>query len=125
MAEHPCRNDGVTITCPVCARAFTPAGRQRFCSPACRQTAWRRRHPTPLPTLPARLPQPATVYACAACGTRYLGQQRCEECQQFCRRIGPGGPCPHCEEPVAFVDLLPPEGGPSSASSLAPEYRSG
>ena len=29
------------------------------------------------------------------------------------------------EEPIAFVDLLPPEGGPSSASSLAPEYRSG
>jgi hypothetical protein len=109
MAERPWRNDAVTITCPVCARAFVPAGR----------------HPMPLPALPARLPQPATVYECASCGTPYLGQQRCEECQQFCYRIGPGGLCPHCEEPVAFIDLRPPEGGPSSASSLAPEHQSG
>ena len=125
MLEGPLRNDGVTIACPVCARAFVPTGRQRFCSPACRQAAWRRRHPTPLPAVPVRLPQPATVYECPSCSARYLGQQRCEECQQFCHRIGPGGLCPHCEEPVAFADLLPPEGAASSASALAPEHRSG
>ena len=121
MADQPSRNDGVTIACPVCARAFVPAGRQRFCSAACRQAAWRRRHPTPVPSLPARLAKPATVYECPACGTRFLGQQRCEECQQFCRRIGPGGMCPHCEEPVAFVDLLPLP----AMSSLAPERQPG
>jgi hypothetical protein len=121
MADQPSRNDGVTIACPVCARAFVPAGRQRFCSPACRQAAWRRRHPTPIPPLPARVTRPAIVYECPMCGTRFLGQQRCEECQQFCRRIGPGGLCPHCEEPVAFADLLPPAAG----SSLAPERQPG
>jgi hypothetical protein len=105
MVESPYRNDGVTIDCPRCGRAFVPVGRQRFCSAACRQAAWRRGHAPPLPT---RAPRPATVYECPACGTRYLGEQRCPECQQFCRRIGPGGLCPHCNEPVALADLLSP-----------------
>jgi len=107
MAERPSRNDAVTIACGVCGRAFAPAGRRRFCSDACRQAAWRRRHPPAPPPLPTRSPRPATVYACAGCGARYLGQQRCDDCQRFCRRIGPGGPCPHCDEPVALADLLP------------------
>jgi hypothetical protein len=38
---------------------------------------------------------------------RFLGQQRCPDCGLFCRRIGPGGLCPHCDEPVALADLLP------------------
>jgi hypothetical protein len=49
-----------------------------------------------------------TVYVCPSCETRFLGQQRCPDCGLFCRRVGPGGPCPHCEEPVALADLLPP-----------------
>lgn len=29
-----------------------------------------------------------------------------------CRKLGPGGPCPHCDEPVVLADLLPwVEGG--------------
>jgi len=106
MVESPYRNASVTIPCPRCGRAFVPVGRQRFCSAACRQAAWRRGHASPLPPLPPRTPRPATVYECPACGTRYLGEQRCPECQQFCRRIGPGGRCPHCDEPVALADLL-------------------
>ena len=106
MTESPLRNDSVTIACPRCGRAFAPVGRQRFCSAACRQAVWRQRQPTPLPPLPTRTPRPATIYECPSCGTRYLGDQRCPECQQFCRRIGPGGPCPHCAEPVALADLL-------------------
>ena len=109
----PWRNDGVTIPCPVCQRAFVPRGRQRVCSAACRQATWRRRLPASpagsmatLP-LPARSPRLATVYECPSCGTRYLGEQRCPDCQHFCRRIGPGGRCPHCDEPVAVDDLLP------------------
>lgn len=37
---------------------------------------------------------------------RLVGRRR------FCRRVGPGGPCPHREEPVAVADLLAitPEG---------------
>ena len=106
-AASPSRNDGVTTPCPICGRAFRPVGRQRVCSAACRQALWRRRHPAPLPPLPARAPRPAMVYECPSCETRYLGQQRCDECGTFCRRVGPGGPCPHCNEPVAVADLLP------------------
>lgn len=114
-ADTPSRNDGVTIAgerhprCPVCGRRFQPVGRRRFCSDACRQAAFRRRHPTgaALASLvPARAPRPATVYECPACGTRLLGEQRCADCGVFCRRVGPGGACPHCDEPVAIADLV-------------------
>jgi hypothetical protein len=37
---------------------------------------------------------------------RYLGEQYCSDCRSFCRRIGPGGTCPHCDEPVAINDLI-------------------
>lgn len=107
----PLRNDGVTIACGVCGRTFRPQGRRRFCSDACRQTAWRRRHPTALPPLPTRSPRSATIYQCSGCDARYLGEQYCPDCQQFCRRLGPGGSCPHCQEPVAVTDLIHSEGG--------------
>ena len=114
MVTAPSRNDGVTMPCPVCGRRFLPHGRQRVCSAACRQAAWRRRHPTTsaaaLPPVPTQSGRAATVYECASCGTRLLGAQRCPECHQFCRRVGPGGPCPHCDEPVAVVDLVAHEG---------------
>ncbi len=112
----PWRNDGVTnedgtnedgtLGCAVCGRPFRPVGRRRFCSDACRQTAWRRRHPAPLPVVLARPPRATVVYECPACGARLLGKQRCADCGVFCRRVGPGGPCPHCEEPVAVGDLI-------------------
>jgi hypothetical protein len=109
-ASHPpSRNDAVTMArsvCPVCGRPFRPVGRRRFCSDACRQTAWRRRHSIPLPPVPARPGRAAVVYECPACGTRLLGEQRCADCNVFCRRVGPGGSCPHCDEPVAVADLL-------------------
>lgn len=111
MVDAPYRNDGVTMTCPVCGTAFVPAGRQRFCSAACRQAAWRRRHPTQLPALPARTPRTETVYECPVCETRLLGEQRCPDCQVFCRRVGPGGACPHCDQPVALADLISPARG--------------
>ncbi len=105
--RSPWRNDAVTIVCPVCDHAFHPHGRQRVCSSACRQALWRQRHPTPGPEVPARSPVAQTVYECPTCATRLLGEQRCPDCQVFCRRIGPGAACPHCEEPVAVIDLLP------------------
>ena len=113
MANSPSRNDAVTMPCPVCGQRFVRRGRQRVCSAACRQAAWRQRHPTTAATLApisATAPRSATVYECPSCGTRSLGQQRCPDCNVFCRRVGPGGRCPHCDEPLAVADLLTPEG---------------
>ena len=107
--RNDARNDSGARSCPVCQQSFVPRGRQRVCSAACRQTAWRRRHPPLVPSIPARAPRVTTVYECPSCDTRYLGVQRCENCGVFCRSVGPGGPCPHCDEPVALVDLLPIE----------------
>jgi hypothetical protein len=46
------------------------------------------------------------VYACEACDERYLGTQRCEQCNLFCRAIGLGGRCSGCDAVVLIVDLL-------------------
>lgn len=69
--------------------------------------AHRRRHQGSLPTgaLDPR-PRAETLYECPECQTRYLGDQRCPDCNVFCRRLGPGGYCPHCAEPVAIADLV-------------------
>jgi len=116
MATHgaaqvaiPLGDDRGTILCPVCAASFTPTGRQLFCSSACRHTAWRRAHQAPqMPiVVPRGTPRrPLTVYECDACGERVVGEQYCERCQTFMRRVGLGGPCPHCDEPVAVIDLI-------------------
>jgi hypothetical protein len=89
--------------CEQCGAGFTPVGRRRWCSDACRQSAWRRRRAAPRPTQPAKID---TVYECPQCQTRYLGVQRCQDCNTWCRRLGPGGPCPHCDDLVAVTDLV-------------------
>jgi hypothetical protein len=108
-AQTPPRHDTVTMPCPVCQRRFTPAGRRKFCSDACRAAAYRRRrdaHQASPPTLPKAQPRrPVTVYECNNCGARALGQQRCEDCATFTRRVGIGGCCPSCDEPVAITEL--------------------
>lgn len=104
------RNGTITPACLVCDGQLPPGRSRVTCSDACRQALWRRRHQpevTP-PTLPPGQPRkPHTVYECADCGTRLLGQQRCE-CGAFMRRVGPGGVCPCCDEPVTFEELLDP-----------------
>lgn len=50
-----------------------------------------------------------TVYECPECEARYLGTQRCEDCNRWCRRLGPGGPCPHCDDLVVLADFLRPD----------------
>ena len=108
----PSRNDSRndTAACPACGQPFTPAGRRRWCSDACRQAAWRRRHATALvtagPLTPAAPARERTVYQCGECDQRYLGQQWCGDCSRPCRKIGAGGHCPHCDEPVAISDLI-------------------
>ena len=106
-----------TLACPVCQQPFPPAGRRRFCSDACRKTAWRRRHqPTDTAVaVPSGRPRrPLTVYACPSCDARYLGEQRCGDCGVFCNRVGLGGTCPHCDEPVAVADLITQEVPPTT-----------
>ena len=50
-----------------------------------------------------------TIYECATCANRALGQQRCDDCHTFMTRIDYGGLCPNCSEPVAINDLLDQE----------------
>ncbi len=100
---NPVSDDDATPTCPTCGTVFTPRGRQRHCSTICRQRAWRQRRAAPAEPVVTRAD---TVYACPDCDTRYLGTQRCEECNSFARRIGAGGTCPSCDEPVAITDLF-------------------
>lgn len=99
----PCVTTGVTMPCISCGATFAASGRRRYCCDACRQAAWRQRQLIP-PTAPARRAE--VVYQCPDCDTRYLGEQRCPDCNRFCRRLGPGAPCPHCDEPVTVNDLL-------------------
>ena len=106
--------DGVTTTCPVGTRPFVPVGRQRVCSAACRQAAYRRRQQAQVPVVvlpPQRSRRDGTIYQCSTCETRYLGTQRCPECGVFCQRVGSGGLCPSCDEPVAVADLVDGVGG--------------
>lgn len=107
MTARPLRNDGLTMSCPICQQPFRPLGRRRYCSDRCRQAAWRSRHPGPVPEVPRRTPRVATIYECGTCEARYLGEQWCPACQRPCRRVGPGGACPHCDGPVALADLVP------------------
>lgn len=97
------RYETPTTVCGQCGTSFTPTGRRRWCSDACRQSAWRQRRAAPRPTQPTKID---TIYECPQCQTRYLGIQRCEDCNTWCRRLGPGGPCPHCEDLVAVSDLV-------------------
>jgi hypothetical protein len=107
------RNDRPTLdqqrVCSACGRTFNARGRKTYCSDACRQRGFRLRQ-RPADELPlglaTRLPRTAIVYQCPECDVRFLGQQRCDECGVFGRRLGPGGPCPHCDEAVAIGDLL-------------------
>jgi hypothetical protein len=103
--------------CPICQTATVPA-RARYCSDACKQRAYRLRRmavvPPDLSAVAAKTRRQQaviahTVYECPACETRLLGERRCPDCHVFCRRLGLGGPCPHCDEPVLLADILPPE----------------
>lgn len=107
--DPPSRDDDGTTRCPVCHRSFTPTGRQTYCSTTCRKTAFRRRHQQGAAAVTAPAARPRrdyTVYECPDCGERLLGQQRCEACHTFARRIGIGGPCPNCDAPIAITDLI-------------------
>jgi hypothetical protein len=103
---NPVRNDSETMACAVCGNAFRRSGRRRHCSDACRQAAWRRRSQASAEPVVAK---PDTVYQCPNCEARFLAEQRCEECNKWARRLGPGGQCPCCDEPISVMDLLRPD----------------
>lgn len=101
------------VSCPICGLLFTRVRRQAYCTPACRQAAWRARQPDPAVTVRARTPAPPagsrrerTVYECADCGERYLGVQWCPDCQRPCVRIGHGGQCRECGQTITVDELL-------------------
>ena len=65
--------------------------------------------PPPPATRPGQgRPAPPGVHRheCPDSGERFLGEQRCDTCRTFTRRVGIGGPCPNCDEPVAVTDLI-------------------
>lgn len=110
-ADTPWRDATVTATCLLCQQPRAAASGPLYCSPRCRQAAYRRRQ-TP-PPAPPKPPPPqtqsrrdTTVYACPECDIRTVGQQRCNDCNTFTRRLGRGGPCPHCDEPATIQELL-------------------
>ena len=94
--------------CLVCAAPFTPVRRQRYCSPACKQKAFRARQSAPVPAPPPSGParRQAAVCQCGECELRYLADQWCHDCNRPCRLVGYGGLCPCCEEPIAAGELL-------------------
>jgi hypothetical protein len=101
-------------TCLLCAGALS-SPRARYCSEACKQRAYRLRQadqtrpgPTALTRDLQRLRtlKAHTIYECPTCGERYLGVQRCPDCQHFCRALGLGGTCPHCDELLLITDVL-------------------
>ena len=105
----PSRDDTGTTCCPVCQHSFTPAGRQAYCSSRCRKTAYRRRHQDPPAAIAVPHARPRRqhgIYECPGCGGRQAGRQRCDDCGIFGRRIGTGGTCPGCGEPLTISDLL-------------------
>ena len=93
--------------CPVCNSQLSST-RARYCSSACRNRAWRRRRDqivfrsdSNLPGQPSWLP----IYECPQCKRRLLGDHRRPDCNFFGSRLGLGGRCPHCDEPVLLTDL--------------------
>ena len=133
QSQSPSCHDGVTMTCPVCQRTFSRSGRQTYCSEGCRAAAYRRRRDAGrvAVTVPKAQPRrPVTVYECEICGERAVGEQRCESCARFMTRVGIGGLCPSCDEPIAVTELVGQYvaalgDGPKSAPAREAPGRSG
>ena len=101
-----------------CGLCQTPvrSARARYCSDACRQRAYRLRQTGPaqagddqiLTTALRRQGRLAAqrVYECPDCAQRFLGERRCPDCNRFCRGLGLGGRCPHCDDLVLLSELL-------------------
>jgi len=101
--------------CPVCTRTVPIDGRGIYCTPKCRQRAYRLRHsrssrPT-LTDIAAELRREQrliaqTVYECPSCQERFLGERRCGDCNQWCRKIELGGQCSGCDDVMTVSELV-------------------
>jgi hypothetical protein len=107
-------------TCLTCGVLFRSA-RARYCSPRCRQRAYRLRRvddPVEGPSAATMALQrrqrlvAQTIYECPVCAERYLGERRCPDCNRFCRALGLGGACPHCDQPILVAEVVGEEGRP-------------
>lgn len=117
-AEAPvCNGSGNCLEPRLCLICEHPAqGRSAYCSDRHRVAAFRLRRRQELAPredgLRAELRRRGqlaahTVYECEDCGERFVGRQRCDGCNRFCRAVGlGGGQCPGCDEPVLIADLL-------------------
>ncbi len=100
--------------CPVCG-GTPPSTRSIYCTPACKQRAFRLRH-QPLERVDVnelrrdlqrrRTLVAHTLYECGQCGDRSLGERRCQECGLFSHALGLAGTCPSCDEPILLTELL-------------------
>ena len=104
----------VSRACPACG-CTPPSTRSVYCTPACKQLAYRlRRRTLHITADPAILRKELqrrslvahTVYECPRCGERFLGERRCGDCNVYARSIGLGGSCPDCETVILLADLL-------------------
>lgn len=46
-----------------------------------------------------------TIYECPDCGER-TDERRCQDCNRFTRKLGAGGLCPSCDQPILISELL-------------------
>jgi len=120
MSANPVRDDTrndsqLLATCPVDGTQFQPVGRGRFCTPRCRQQAFRFRSrqadTTTLADVTDLLRRKhrligQTVYECSSCQERLLGERRCSSCNLWCRKVGIGGECTGCGEIITISELL-------------------
>jgi hypothetical protein len=104
--------------CLLCGAPLHSA-RAAYCSPGCKQRAYRLRQATPAAEATAARAAKLkrrqrlvaqTVYECPDCTERYLGERRCPDCNRFCRALGLGGACPHCDQLILAAELLGEEG---------------
>ena len=98
--------------CAACGSPATSADEPWCCSAGCTAT-YALGAECPCPSSP-RVPRadrrkPITVYQCDTCGFRALGEQRCEDCTTFMRRVGIGGRCPCCEDLITVAELVDEE----------------
>ena len=102
---------------PRCLTCTTPLSsrRARYCSDACKQRAYRLRQvdltATDADLLATELQRLGelvahTIYECPDCGERFVAERRCPDCHRFCRKLGLGGCCPDCQQPILLAELL-------------------
>jgi len=60
----------------------------------------------------------AAIYECTDCGERST-DPRCQDCNLFSHRLGNGGNCPNCDDPILVEELVnPTHQAPSHTENL-------